>query len=110
MWWSIFNSCDARSLKKVPFPNAEPPEVELDNRFKGELFYEIKIHESKTIHTDQNYYTKIRKHSTNAIKRFSHCLNKAEITLYVENFVLWYQIDVITVIDVGILFFFQKRW
>ena len=97
------------------FPDIQPPEIVFDNTFEKELFYEYEIHESKEIHADSNYYTKMRSSAVNTIKRFSHYRSTSKITEFVKNrlpftetpqcFIFGYPTEVISVIDDGIRIF-----
>mgnify|MGYP001108436886 CR=1 FL=1 len=102
----------------VEFSSIEPPEIQLQNEFQSELIYEFKIHKSKKIVTDSNYYSRIRNSTVNTIQRFSHYKNKSEIVNYVCNklpfsktprsFVFGYPTEAIHIIDEGIRVFSKE--
>ena len=111
--------CSHLHYLKIEFPDILPPKVSLENKFNGELFYEYKLHKSKRIPIDQNYYTKIKKYAVNTIRRFSHNKNQKEISNFINNklpfnqtpttFVLGYPIELITAIDDGIVLFSNSK-
>lgn len=67
----------------MQFPKIEPPQINLENITKGELFIEFNFVQSQSVLISNDYYNSIRKYVTKIIKRFTHYKLKDEIVEYV---------------------------
>lgn len=119
---SILNArlpCSHLYSKGMTFPILNPPKLDMVNLFKGELFFEYSIIESKKVVITFDYYDKIRRYVYKMIKRYSHNKNKQKITNFVneklpftkepDKFILGYPVEVFSVIDEGISYFYVSK-
>lgn len=111
--------CSHLYSKGMTFPILNPPKLDMVNLFKGELFFEYSIIESKKVVITFDYYDKIRRYVYKMIKRYSHNKNKQKITNFVneklpftkepDKFLLGYPVEVFSVIDEGISYFYVSK-
>lgn len=64
--------CSHLYSKGMTFPILNTPKLDMVNLFKGELFFEYSIIESKKVVITFDYYDKIRRYVYKMIKRYSH--------------------------------------